>query len=104
MENSNCENGETNEFRNMENSEFGNIEGIEKLKGNLLSSERGLSKSLTNLPKVTITDLAGTSHLRDDFQDTKSRSQPCSPRPTRRAFTTCIAGTRYVIGELQFTL
>ena len=102
MENSDFENMETNEFRNMENSEFGNTEGIEKLKGNLLSSERGLSKSLTNLPKVTITDLAGTSHLRDDFLDAKSRSQPCSPRPTRRAFTTCIAGTRYVIGELRY--
>ena len=67
-----------------------------------LSSERGLSQSLTNLPKVTVTDLAGHSHLKDEFQETKSRSQPCSPRPSRRAFTTCIAGTRYIIGELFF--
>ena len=67
-----------------------------------LSSERGLSQSLTNLPKVTVTDLAGHSHLKDEFQETKSRSQPCSPRPSRRAFTTCIAGTRYIIGELCF--
>lgn len=68
---------------------------------NYLSSERGLSQSLTNLPKVTVTDLAGNSHLKDDFLEVKSRSQPCSPRPARRAFTTCIAGTRYVIGKMS---
>ena len=60
---------------------------------------RKLSQSLTNLPKVMLTEPGNKKHLLDNFEEFKTRSQPCSPSTKRRAFTTCIAGTRYVIGK-----
>ena len=63
--------------------------------------ERKLSRSLNNLnlPKVLVTDLTDKNHLLNDSDELRTRSTPCSPRTKRRAFTTCIAGTRYVIGR-----
>lgn len=66
--------------------------------------DRKLSQSLSNLPKVMITDSGNKNLLLDNFEEFKTRSQPCSPRVKRRAFTTCIAGTRYIIGRCGFIL
>ncbi|XP_052814491.1 uncharacterized protein LOC128241542 isoform X5 [Mya arenaria] len=63
-------------------------------------SERKLSQSLTNIPTVLVTDPGCRKHslLQDSFEDeTRCHSTPCSPQLKRRAFTTCIAGTRYLI-------
>ena len=68
----------------------------------LAGTGMGMSRSLNNLPKVLVTDFGEKNHLLSRFDESKSQSTPCSPRVKRRAFTTCIAGTRYVIGKLYY--
>ncbi|KAH3749365.1 hypothetical protein DPMN_183862, partial [Dreissena polymorpha] len=63
----------------------------------LVTGERKLSQSLTNIPKVLVTDAGHRRHVLDHEEEGRSHSQPCSPIVKRRAFTTCIAGTRYLI-------
>ena len=66
------------------------------------------SKSLTNLPLVTVTDTdVDQQGLRPstlcarllDGVPTHSRSHPCSPQLKRKAFTTFVGGMRYIIGK-----
>ena len=66
---------------------------------NACPQDRAISRSLNNLPKVTVTEFPGNNHLSDNLGELRVRSQPCSPRLKRRAFTTCIGGTRYIIGK-----
>ncbi|KAL3854487.1 hypothetical protein ACJMK2_013753, partial [Sinanodonta woodiana] len=62
-----------------------------------LSVHHGHSRSLTNLPKVTVTGIEGVSTL-ELGEELKSRSTPCSPVPCKRkAFSTCFGGVRYTI-------
>lgn len=65
----------------------------------LVTGERKLSQSLTNIPKVLVTESGNRRLLLDHGDEGRSHSQPCSPIVKRRAFTTCIAGTRYLIGK-----
>lgn len=66
--------------------------------------ERRMSRSLTDIPQVTVTNNEQLPHLvpphLDDLRET--RSQPCSPTRYRRAFTTRIDGTQYIIGNFLF--
>ncbi|KAK3601324.1 hypothetical protein CHS0354_011925 [Potamilus streckersoni] len=62
-----------------------------------LSAHHGHSRSLTNLPKVTVTGIEGVSTL-ELGEELKSHSTPCSPVPRKRlAFSTCFGGVRYTI-------
>nr|XP_034303433.1 calcium/calmodulin-dependent 3',5'-cyclic nucleotide phosphodiesterase 1A isoform X17 [Crassostrea gigas]XP_034303434.1 calcium/calmodulin-dependent 3',5'-cyclic nucleotide phosphodiesterase 1A isoform X17 [Crassostrea gigas] len=58
----------------------------------------GMSVSLNSIPVVTVTESETPRAGGEDTPDIRgSQSHPCSPRYKRRAFTTTIAGTKYVI-------
>lgn len=83
-----------------------NIYANMPLTGDLADGENRASRSLTHLPTVTVTDTdpfgSPLSPRRDTFLDTReTQSQPCSPRCRRRAFTTWVGGTQYIIGKLS---
>lgn len=65
--------------------------------------ERRMSRSLTNLPQVMVTDADQPAHLSTPYLENlrETRSHPCSPVLIRRAFTTRIDGTQYIIGKLN---
>lgn len=66
--------------------------------------EAGGSAPVLNIPHLTVTDTSGpdqtttlTAHELEQLHGT--RSTPCSPRRKRRAFTTWVGGTQFIIGE-----
>lgn len=61
------------------------------------------SRSVSNLPLVKVTgpDMTCDENLQEYFP-TQTQSNPCSPRVARRAFTTCLDGTQYIIGKSYF--
>ncbi|XP_059174734.1 dual specificity calcium/calmodulin-dependent 3',5'-cyclic nucleotide phosphodiesterase 1A-like isoform X4 [Physella acuta] len=56
------------------------------------------SRSVSSLPLVKVTgpDMTCDENLQEYFP-TQTQSNPCSPRVARRAFTTCLDGTQYII-------
>ena len=61
-----------------------------------------MSRSLSNLPEVMVTDADQPQQLSAPSLDAlrETRSHPCSPVLIRRAFTTRIDGTQYIIGNV----
>lgn len=65
----------------------------------------GMSVSLNSIPVVTVTESETPRAGGEDTPDIRgSQSHPCSPRYKRRAFTTTIAGTKYVIGRNNYIM
>jgi hypothetical protein len=73
-------------------------------KGENRKLKPGMSVSLNNIPVVTVTE-SETLRPGEEVPDIRgSQSHPCSPRYKRRAFTTTIAGTKYIIGKASINV
>ena len=76
-----------------------NLDIVDKLNG--LSAfddeQSSSSRSVSSLPLVKVTGPEDDQDM--TYLPTRSQSNPCSPRPSRRGFTTCLNGTQYIIGE-----
>lgn len=64
-----------------------------------------MSRSLTDLPEVKVTDTANMDIPSIVFDKNlenvrETRSHPCSPQIKRKAFTTWVGGTQYIIGKV----
>jgi len=60
--------------------------------------EMKTSQSFSSLPRHLTKNPAYRKILMDQ-NEARSQSEPSSPQEGRRAFTTCIGGTRYLIGK-----
>ncbi|XP_035828763.1 calcium/calmodulin-dependent 3',5'-cyclic nucleotide phosphodiesterase 1A [Aplysia californica] len=90
----------TNNIMKKYGSEFELVSKLTNLKNRPRpKSEQLSSRSVSSLPLVKVTgpDVSDGQGQSMEYLPTRSQSNPCSPRVTRRAFTTCLDGTQYII-------
>lgn len=82
-------------------SDFELVNTLANYKRRKLRSSGVTSRSVSSLPllKVTEPEVPNGQGMVDEYVPTETQSHPCSPRATRKGFTTFLDGTQYIIGK-----